>query len=300
VTKVDAKYVAEFNALNEAADEARRRQIQNQPSAQTDGQAPTKDKKKDPAIAPLSLDEDRRRRQKQKDDDDRESHDDEGENAGQDAAKKLGIASGAGRYFQPAPNDRLGDPALTDPNEIKRLLGPPVRFAQHAMLLAESKREDGMDRASSIRFLASLYLGCADREYAQRALRDFGCATGIIDLYPLEVVDEILRTARSFLVGTRRSSFFALGLARPLEMRVDEPLVLHHDPSLKMRGFAIKGGGRIGYMFEPIDPPGTYRLSIGSPGRYTLFVSAVREALTLVDVLDVDVGADVNVDAKRG
>ncbi len=222
----------------------------------------------------LNWDEERKKRGWKQDDEEEDAED--AKEAAQ-AAKDAGItgAVGAGKYFQDMPEDRMGDLSLTDPNEIKRQLGPSVRFAQHAMVLAEERLKDGESREVALEYLASIYLGVADRAYAQKALKAFGPATGIISLYPLEVIDRLLTHVPGFFSKIERGSFTTNNKNACYKAKAGADIVLEYPADLRIRGFAIKGGASPGYILEPTDPPGTYRLVFQSPGSYPIMLSAI-------------------------
>lgn len=226
----------------------------------------------------ISLDERRNKRGRKKEDEDAPDQ----ESAEEQAAKTLGLGEGgAGKYFQDMPADRLGDLSLTSPNEMKRLLGPSVRFAQHAMLLAEARLKEGAPRQEALGYLASIYLGLADRAYANKALRDFGASTGIVDLYPLELMKHLLEHVPSFLSKVSTASFLAATPREGYKAKAGVPLKLTFDAGLRIRGFAIKSGEKPGYLLEPMDPPGTYHLTMGSAGTFTVMMSALDKNGTL-------------------
>jgi hypothetical protein len=244
------------------------------------------EEKDDTRIKGLNFDEERKKRGKQQRDQE-EPEEGDGEAAAHAAqvAASHGLASadGAGKYFQDVPLDRLGDLTLTDPLEMKRLLGPSVRFAQHAMVLAEARLKETGDRAEAVRYLASIYQSMPDRAYAQKALREFGPATGIIDLYPLEVLDHLLAHVPSFFQKVKEARFVSAS-AGAYRARAGEPIALAFDPELRIRGFAIRGGARPGYLLEPTDPPGSYRMIFLSAGRFEVMMSAItRDGWVLLD-----------------
>jgi hypothetical protein len=234
----------------------------------------------------------KRRRQDEQDREDRDREDelDEGPDPEQAAQRVLAKGDSKGKYFQDRPPDRLGDLSLVDPNDMRRFLGPPVRFAQHAMLLAEDRLKSGTKRAEVIDFMASLYLRVDDRAYAHKALRDFGTGSGIIDIYPLEVVKHLLESVPSFFTRLTRGPFMSSSKPGGYEGVTGKPIVLTYDPQLRIRGFALLDGPRPGYLFEPVDPPGTYHLTFQSPGRFTVLVSAIgKNGQIFVEELEVDV-----------
>ncbi|MCK6551479.1 hypothetical protein L6R52_36925 [Myxococcota bacterium] len=288
----EARIAAERHHAAEMEEEARRlAQLALDPNAAA---AALEEKEHEKRIEGLNFDEERKKkgRQQQKDDDrdDREDAEEAVALGQAAAAKGFASAEGAGKYFQDLPPDRLGDQQLTDPNEMKRLLGPSARFAQHAMLLAEERLKEGATRDEAVAFLASLYLGVADRAYANKALREFGCGTGIIDLYPLEVMAHLLEHVPSFFTSVSKGRFFAAPKTGSFKGRTGEPIVLKYPAELRIRGFALKGGAKPGYVFEPVDPPGTYHLTFRTPGHFTVMVSAIaKNGAVMIEELDVDV-----------
>jgi hypothetical protein len=176
--------------------------------------------------------------------------------------------------------ERLGDPNLVHPDEIRRVLGPAVRFAQHAMILTERRMQQGATRDEALAFMMGLYVGVSDREYARRALRDFGPATGIVDIYPLELVDQLLSHVPSFFRKVRRGPVFEGPC--PSDLVANVPVALRVPDGVRIRGFALKGGPRPGYAFEPAEPG--YRLVIQSEGTFEVMVSAItRDGWLQVD-----------------
>lgn len=219
----------------------------------------------------INLDEERNKRG-QRDGGEDEDHKEREE----EAAKQLGQESGYGKYFEDLPEDQMGDPTLVNPNEIKRKLGPSARFAQHAMLIADQRMKEGMPREEALEFLCKLYLGLGDRSYARKALKSFGPATGILDLYPLEVTEKLLRDVPSFLPKISVGSFLTNSQKKGYEAKTGEVVHLTYPAELRIRGFAIKGGDKPGYLFEPTDPDGTYAVSFSSAGEFEVMVSAMN------------------------
>jgi hypothetical protein len=280
--------VAEFNALN-ASEEAAGRQGAVNTGAKTEREGEAKVKDEKPLLSEVSLDEKRKRDQqkkKRKQDDTDKSEDQDPTEA---AANKLGLNDARRHLFEEVPADQMGDLTLTDPREMRRLLGASARFAQHAMLLGEQKRAEGATREQALEFMAGLYRSCGDNAYANKALREFGPATGIVDLYPLELVDHILATTPSFLVKTSRGSFFVK--TTPVITGVAGAVIpLEYPADLRIKGFAMKGGGRVGYTFEPKDPPGTYHLKFDTPGVFEILVSAsTKERALMVETLRAEI-----------
>ena len=223
---------------------------------------------------------------------DEDEKQEEQEQEAEQRAKELIDSSTAGTrdrgFFEESPHDRMGDENLTNPKEMKRVLGASVRFAQHAMLLAHIRMLNGNSRTEALSFLADLYQRIEDQPYAEKALRMFGAGTGIIDLYPLELVDHLLEHVPGFLTRTRRQELF--GGKVQIQARPKEDIILQYNNTLRIRGFAIEGGARPGYRFEPTNPDGYYRLSLDLPGNYNILISAIsRDGWVLLDRLSVEI-----------
>lgn len=237
-------------------------------------------------VTGLNFDERRKKKGRQPQDHDEE----EREPAEEEAARQLGLGSDKGKLFEDLPEDRLGDPRLTDPNEMKRVLGSPSRFAQHAMVLTAQRQQEGLPREQAVEFLAKLYLGVTDRTYANKALRQFGAATGVLDVYPLEVMQHLLQHAPGFLRKVQLGSFFTQVPKGGYRTELGTPVVLRYDDSLRVRGFALRGGGQPGYLFEPVDPPGTYHLSFAQAGTFQVSISALtKDGHLLIEDFEVQV-----------
>ncbi len=187
----------------------------------------------------------------------------------------------------------LGDPSLTDPGEIQKVLRTPVAYAKHIMVLAESfRRTTGAHRPEVIGYMAAMYAALADRRFARQALKEFGPATGILDVYPLEIVEELVLRYPGSLPKVGFGSLFVRPKTEDKTLQLLEgkfsPLI--YPKNLKVRGFALRGGSNPGYLFEPDEEPGQYRLRIDVAGRYHLIISALtKSGHTIVDRLQIRV-----------
>jgi hypothetical protein len=187
-----------------------------------------------------------------------------------------------------------GDPSLFDPDEIQRALGTPAAYAKHVMILAEAFRvETGAHRHEAIDYLARMFVALSDKSFGRLAIKEFGPQSGIIDIYPLEVVDHVLRRYPGFLAKTGFGSFFQNvpeSRDRWIKTNTEATVILEYAPDLKIRGFAIQDGGRPGYAFEPEVEPGKYRLHIQSAGKFVVLISALnRSGYTTIDRLRIQV-----------
>ncbi|CAN0583878.1 unnamed protein product, partial [Laminaria digitata] len=100
----------------------------------------------------------------------------------------------------------------------------------------------------------------------------------VLDVYPLEIVEELVLRYPGSLPKVGFGRLFVrpqADAAKALELVEGRSSPLSYPKNLKIRGFAIKGGGNPGYLFEPDERPGSYRLRIDLPGRYRLMISAI-------------------------
>ncbi len=181
--------------------------------------------------------------------------------------------------FEPRARVPPGAPGLWLPKDIRAAFSSPLDYAKHCMLLAETfAQSTGAHREETIRYLAALFLGLPDARFGRRALLAWGPDTGIIDIYPLEVIEHVLVTRPSFLPRVRFGRWVApeLGERPEAELTVapELPLNLTVPEDFLVRGFALKGGWRPGYCFEPGPERSTYALIMGTPGMFELLMAA--------------------------
>lgn len=199
------------------------------------------------------------------------------------------IAS-AGDHAAPEGLVAVGDPRLLDPHAIKEALGSPAAYAKHCMILAEAFRQStGAHRREAVTYLARLFAALGDRAFARQALKELGPGTGIVDLYPLEVVAHVLEQHPGLLSKVGFGRLFARPKAqRNLVLEAGVAGLLEYPSHLKIRGFALEGGGQPGYRFEPALDEGRYHLTIQAAGKYRLLISGTtRSGYTVIDRIDV-------------
>lgn len=246
----------------------------------------------------LTIDKDApevRRKRKQ-----RQDEDDPGERSQEQVLEwSDGLDDGGGakvsraHLFEPGRTHQPGDLDLLDPDEIHRALETPLAYAKHCMILGEAFRHStGATRAEAIAYLGRLFAGPSDPAFGRLALKEFGPSTGIVDIYPLELVEHMLQKYPGFLPKVGFGRFFSRDGERAERYQTDTltPIVLSYPEELKVRGFALIGGGRPGYLFEPGELPGSYRLLFHAPGSFHCAVSALsRTGHTLIERLSVEV-----------
>lgn len=237
-----------------------------------------------------------------------DEEDDDSESAPREAAPEFdlvalgeGIATGDDRdqarahLFARKAKARPGDPLLSDPKDAMQLLGSPLAYAHHALLLSEAFRVcTGATRDEVIAYLGDLFLALPDWGFARSALREFGPSTGVAEIYPLELLRHLVLTRPEFLPKHRLepvvsrapdATVFSLEPFRALELELPVDRVV--------RGFALLGGGRPGYRFEPALVEGLYRLVMGSVGSFEVLIAARNpHGAVSIDQLSLEVRGD--------
>ncbi|MCB9654630.1 MAG: hypothetical protein H6729_10930 [Deltaproteobacteria bacterium] len=205
--------------------------------------------------------------------------------------------------FESRSEAEPGDLRLTDVKTARNAFPSPLAYARHAVVLAAKFRQStGATREEALEYLTRLFVALDDPPFTRQALRAFGPDTGIIDLYPLEVFERVLLRFPGLLhkTGFGRVAYVdAPGDERPYRLRRGMAQTIRYNRNLKLRGFAIRGGGRPGYRFAPI--PGTddaVSLTIERHGNYAIMLSAItRTGFTIIDRVDIRVAADSDSDA---
>ena len=194
-----------------------------------------------------------------------------------------------------------GDPRLADPDEARRALGSPQAYARHVLILGEAFRlSTGATRSEVIAYIASMFVALSDRAFARKAFREFGGATGIVEIYPLEIAAHFLVAYPGFLRGTGWGYIFAElcgGGPDASRLVVGAPgaaIALEYRPDLLIRGFAIEVGSRVAYRFEPAREPGRYELTFEAPCAHSALVMATtKSGFAAIDRFAVRVGDEV-------
>ena len=180
--------------------------------------------------------------------------------------------------------ERAGDPAVTS-TELRQMGN--VWATRHLLLLlagrAHPDREEAVDR------IASLLIDLDDGPYARRLLLQAAEVGRVADIYPLEVMVRIMEREPEMLPRVQFGSI--IRNARDIEAKlwpVGEVIELKVPLNLRMKAFALCGGGSPGYTFAP-GPPATYQLEMGAAGVYRLLFRGEVRRLSMVDRLIVRV-----------
>ena len=197
------------------------------------------------------------------------------------------LAPRQGEQDQDAPAvplaDRVGDPTVTA-DELGRMGN--VIATRHLLTLLMRRRAD-LRRNEVIEEVTRLLMDLNDGPLARRLLLQMTEIERIIDIYPLEVIVRMMERAPNILP---RFEFGPVVLnADELTARtwpVGEVVPLRVPLNMRLKGFALSGGGTPGYTLAP-GPLATYWLEMGAPGSYSLLFRGEVRRTYRVDRLEL-------------
>lgn len=180
-------------------------------------------------------------------------------------------------------------------------LGVP-RASAHVVRLYESWALDGVPREEAITRAADFLAGFNSAQSIRRVLAELE-SKPIRDVYPLEVLMKMLAARPELLPGVRAGA--VIGNVEQLSEKghviAGRPTILHLPLDMRLKSFALLGGGRPGYEFHPHVDEGKYQLLIDTPGRWRCAILAVslqklgriqkESGDGLLEIFDVDVSA---------
>ncbi|MBK6683497.1 MAG: hypothetical protein IPG45_03420 [Deltaproteobacteria bacterium] len=188
-------------------------------------------------------------------------------------------------YEQLTGGGELGRDGVT-PAELK-LMGSLVA-GRHILTLLARRRNDP-DRPGLIKEVADLVMGLEDPPFARRLLLELIDTGRIVDVYPLEILDEVVERRPGYISGVEPGRIILNRVALEAEVhQVEVPIRLEVALGLKMKAFALAGGGSPGYLLSP-GPPAVYHLEFGDAGTYTLLLRGDLRKKSYIDRLTLKV-----------
>jgi len=163
-----------------------------------------------------------------------------------------------------------------------------VMVAEHLMILL-AKRRAQVERSEALAEVGDLLIGLEEPTKVKRVLLEMPTVAPTVDIYPLEVMVYVLDHRPDLLDDVELQPF--IRNRQELESKVfdvEDEIQLRMPLNLKMRGFALDGGGSPGYCFAP-GGPGEYILEVGDSGRFTLLMRAERRRQSLIDRIAITV-----------
>ena len=207
------------------------------------------------------------------------------------AALKFQQYGGQGRH-EPSNQEvvaelrgQIGNPDL----DLPALRGLSNQLlAEHLMILLANKRSK-QTRAKVVGDIGELIIQLNQRDRINKLLALMPQVGRIVDIYPLEVLVYLLERAPDLLSKhdfepfvRNRDTLLARSFGVGEEIEIKVPL------ALKMRAFALDGGGNPGYSFAP-GPPGVYFVEFGQAGCYPLLLRGEIRRQSHVDRLTLQI-----------
>ncbi len=157
-------------------------------------------------------------------------------------------------------------PELT-PVEVEKL-GTP-RAAVHMVRLYDAMTLLGKSHAECVDKAKDLLVGFARPESVRKVLQEME-SKPIRDVYPLEVLMKILDDSPASLPGVGRGTFIAnaADLTGGEKVFAGHPFSVHVPQDVRLKAFALLGGGRPGYEFFPSHDAGKFTMLIDTPGTW--------------------------------
>jgi hypothetical protein len=175
---------------------------------------------------------------------------------------------------------RIGEESVTA--EELKAMGTLVG-ARHLMVLLAKKR--GEDRAKLLEHVGNQLIEIDEPELVRRLLMEMPDAGRIVDIYPLEVLAYVLERRPDLLLGFSFEQFVLNKEDVEAQIfEVEQVIVLKIPLAMRLRAFALDGGGTPGYCLAP-GAPGEYHLEIGEAGTFHLLLRGEVRKRSFVDRL---------------
>lgn len=144
--------------------------------------------------------------------------------------------------------------------------------AAEYVMLRLARRRKQVERAALLEEVSALLLGVSDDRALRRILLGLQDAGRIVDVYPLELLFRIRERAPDRVPFARYSPFVKNRAQLESELhRVESPIRFQIPLAMRIRAFALEGGGFPGYVFSP-GPPAAYDLELGEAGTFTVLL----------------------------
>jgi hypothetical protein len=160
------------------------------------------------------------------------------------------------------------------PREVEAL--GTHRATAHVVRLHEAWKLAGVSRDDAIEKAAAFLAGFGQTQNVRKVLAELE-RSPIRDVYPLEVLMRLLDSHPELLPGVRAGSVIANTDALSDGSRVfaEHPVKVHVAADIRVKSFALLGGGRPGYEFHPHrDDENAFELCVDTPGRWTFALLA--------------------------
>jgi hypothetical protein len=163
----------------------------------------------------------------------------------------------------------------TPPAEVEKQ-GMP-RMASHVVRLFDALTLQGVKHEDAVAKMAEWMSGLSTTTTIKKLLVELE-SKPIRDVYPLELLMHLLEHRPELLPGVKKGSVLGNSdeLADGRKVLAGYPTSVQLPPEVRLKSFALLGGGRPGYEFHPTPNDDLkYTLLIDTPGRWKFAVLAV-------------------------
>jgi hypothetical protein len=205
-----------------------------------------------------------------------------------------------------ALDGRAGRPQAEDPGALGRVGDEHVPasvvaawsdhlVAEHLMILLARLRGE-LDREEVVRDVGDRLIAIDDRFRLRKILNAMPDAGRIVDVYPLELATYVLERRPELLDDAQLHPFVRNREAVESTVhRVEEPISIRLPVALKLKMFALEGGGSPGYFLYP-GAPDEYRLELGDAGEFRLLLRGDVRRQWWIDRLTIRVEDEPEAD----
>ena len=155
------------------------------------------------------------------------------------------------------------------PTDVEAL-GTP-RATAHVVRLYDAWTLAGLAREEAVDKAAAFLAGFHSVTNIRKVLAELE-SKPIRDVYPLEVLMRMLEERPELLPGVRRGS--VLGPLEEKSVLAGHAAVLSVPTDMRIKSFALLGGARPGYEFQPHKDEDKYTLLVDTPGEHTFALLA--------------------------
>lgn len=169
--------------------------------------------------------------------------------------------------------DQSGRSRLLDDGVDGATLGAmSVDVAAEYVMLRLARRRSEVARAALLEEVTELLLQLPDERFLRRVLLGLAEAGRIVDIYPLELLFRVRERAPERVPFAKYSPFVKNRVELETQtFLVEAPICFQVPLAMRIRAFALEGGGFPGYAFSP-GPPAEYVLELGAPGEFSVLL----------------------------
>lgn len=150
-----------------------------------------------------------------------------------------------------------------------------TRATAHVVRLFDAWTLEGVSHPDAVGRMATFLAEFQSTTSIKKVLAELE-SKPIRDIYPLEILMNLLESRPELLPGVRKGAVLgnAGELAEGRKMLAGVPCSIDVPRDVRLKSFALLGGGRPGYEFAPATDEGKYTLLVDTPGRFTFALLA--------------------------